>query len=530
MLKSLSFRILLFNALLLFLPLGSLLYLDTYENQLLGSQENSMIQQGRLLSSALSGPEGGIAERAERILANLGGRVDSRLRVVDREGRLLADSAAPGPAGSPREAEKEEGSPAEKGEESPPAEKSPNASLLYRAAVYPVNMVKKFFLPPRPVFSAGEYYSGRKVLLGPEIRSALEGRYGAATRFSSGGQVSVNLYSAIPVFGGTAEEVIGAVLVSRSTYGILLNLYRVRLDIIKIFLLSLIFSLVLSLVLSFTLIRPIKKLRSQAEEVLDKRGRLSGRFVGLKGRDEIGDLSRSLSGLSDKLEKRMAYIDNFTADLLHELKNPLATIRGMVELSLGSPQKEEQFLRGIGEEENRMERFLARLRELGRVDNDPGGGEAEKIDLGAFIPVLLQRYRPPPEMVFHNKTAGPAVVEMNPDRLIQALSNPIDNGVSFSPPGGAVRITLGRKGAGFLIITIDDEGPGIGEENRARYFDRFYSERAEADREGHSGLGLPIVMAITEGCGGFCSLENRREGKDRNVLGCRFTLGLPPAD
>jgi two-component system sensor histidine kinase ChvG len=388
-------------------------------------------------------------------------------------------------------------------------------------------MVKKFFLPPRPVFSGGEYYSGRKVLLGPEIRAALEGRYGAATRLSSGGQVSVNLYSAIPVLSG--EEVIGAVLVSRSTYGILLNLYRVRLDIIKIFLLSLIFSLALSLVLSFTIIRPLKKLRSQAEEVLDKRGRLSGRFVGLKGRDEIGDLSRSLSGLSDKLEKRIAYIDNFTADLLHELKNPLAAIRGMVELSLGSPRKEEQLLRGIGDEENRMERFLARLRELGRVDNDPGGGAAESIDLGVFIPVLLQRYRPPPQVVFKNESPGPAVVEMNPDRLIQALCNPIDNGISFSPPGGAVRITLARQETGFLIITIDDEGPGIREESRALYFNRFYSERAEADREGHSGLGLPIVKAVAEGCGGFCSLENRRDGRDGKPPGCRFTLGLPEA-
>jgi two-component system sensor histidine kinase ChvG len=518
MMKSLSFRILLFNALLLFLPLGSLLYLDTYENQLLSSQENSMIQQGRLLSSALSGPEGGIAGRAERLFASLGGRVDSRLRVVDREGRLLADSAAPGPGESPGEA----------GGKEAPAERAPNASLLYRAAVYPVNIVKKFILPPRPVFSAGEYYSGQRVLLGPEIRSALEGRYGAATRLSSGGQVSVNLYSAIPVFGGTTEEVIGAVLVSRSTSGILLNLYRVRLDIIKIFLLSLLFSLALSLVLSLTIIRPIKKLRSQAEELLDQRGRLSGRFVGLKGRDEIGNLSRSLSGLSDKLERRIAYIDTFTSDLLHELKNPLATIRGMVELSLGSPGKEEALLRGIGEEERRMERFLARLRELGRVDNDPGGGAVKKIDLALFIPVLLQRYRPPPEMVFKNEAPAPAVVEMNPDRLIQALSNPIDNGISFSPPGGVVTITLRRGNEGFLTITVDDGGPGIGEENRALYFDRFYSERAEEDREGHSGLGLPIVKAIAEGYGGFCSLENRRTAGG-DVEGCRFTLGLPGA-
>jgi two-component system sensor histidine kinase ChvG len=522
--KSLSFRLLLFNILLLFLPLGSLLYLDTYENQLLSSQENSMIQQGRLLASGLGGlaGPGELAAEARRVLTNLSGRVDSRIRVVDAEGRLLADSATilgippePPPAPTHSKAANNEAG-------NDDADDSPNASILYRAVVYPVNLLKRLLFPPQVSYEGAEFYSGQQILLGPEIRSALEGRYGAATRFSSGGQVSVNLYSAIPVF--TAGEVIGAVLVSRSTYGILLNIYRLRLDIIRIFLVSLAFSLVLSLALSLTITRPIIKLKAEAEQVLDKAGHFSGHFRGLKRRDEIGDLSRSLSGLSLKLEKRIGFIDAFTSDLLHELKNPLASIRGQVELALASPEKEEKLLQAIGQEETRMERLLARLRELSRIDNSLEGEETEDLDLAKFIPLLLERYGA--NVSFLNRAGSSAMVKIKADRLIQALTNPLDNAVSFSPADGEITITLQQEdNAPRWLITIDDNGPGIREESGGRYFERFYSERPDNDREGHSGLGLAIVKAIAEGYGGRCSLSNRQDAEGR-VTGCRFSLTL----
>jgi two-component system sensor histidine kinase ChvG len=534
--KSLSSRLLLFNVLILFLPLGSLLFLDTYENQLLASQENSMIQQGRIMSSALTGRD--LAGESRRILANLGRRVDARIRVVDARGRLLADSATlregveNEPEESPGYAPSRE-YPAS-GEGVSPAglagaeEKTPNSLFLYRVAVYPVNVVKKLFLPPPAVFSAGEYYSGRQILLGPEILAALEGRYGAATRFSSGGQVSVNLYSAIPVPGENPETTAGAVLVSRSSSGILYNLYRLRLDIIKIFFVSLALSLLLSLVLSLTITAPIKKLKREAEGMLDPAGHFSGHIRGLKRKDEIGDLSRSLSALSLKLEKRITFIDSFTSDLLHELKNPLAAIRGQVELSLSSPIKEEKLLRGIEQEETRVERLLARLRELSRIDNALDREETEAVDLGRFIPLLLERYRrEPPEIRFDNRAAGPAMVRANPDRLIQALTNPLDNARSFSPPHGSVRIILAREAGEIPLwrIAVEDQGPGIREESGDLFFERFYSERPQGDRENHSGLGLAIVRSIVQGYGGSCSLANRK-GKG----GCRFVMTLPEAE
>ncbi|GHV95907.1 histidine kinase [Spirochaetia bacterium] len=556
-LRSLSARLLLFNILILFLPLGSLLLLDTYENQLLASQENSMIQQGRLLSSALSGlaePEAEVQAAAEttdalsaealRILENLKARVDSRLRVVDRQGRLLADSARLFP---PETVEVQEQDPYRTAK-ARLSSVDASDNFLYRAAVYPINLIKKMFFPPQANYSGAEYYSGSQVLMGPEIEAALEGRYGAATRLSTGGQVSVTLYSAIPIEGKNPGDISGAVLVSRSSFGILLNLYRLRLDIIKIFFFSIVISLALSLGLSLTITFPIKKLKNEAERVLDKSGRFREHFRGLKRKDEIGDLSRSLSRLSQKLEKRIAFIDAFTSDLLHELKNPMAAIRAQTELAIAAAAKEPKLLEGIRQEEGRMERLLARLRELSRIDNTLEREETVTVNLGEFLPAFAEnrslRDTGGLRIVYETaqqgeNTAGSptqALVRVNTDRLMQALSNPLDNAVSFSPPGGTIRLRLYRAESGNSAvfrhewrITIDDDGPGIREGSAERCFDRFYSERAESEKENHSGLGLAIVKAIAEGYGGNCKLENRLNNEGV-ATGCRFTLMLPEAE
>ena len=488
-----------------------------------------MIQQGRVMASALSAPDADrLAGEARRILRNLAERVDARIRVVDTNGKLLADSATIALARKPA-IDKPESSLPDSGTEitsstvtsSAPV---PNTRFLYRAAVYPLNVARKILYPP-PNYSQAEFYSGSQTLLGPEVKAALSGRYGAITRYSSGGQVSITMYSAIPVFTDISGEVIGAVLVSRSSRGILLDLYRLRMEIIKIFCVSLAVSLCLSLLLSLTITRPIKRLKAEAESVLDVSGKFSGHFHGLRRGDEIGDLSRSLAALSAKLEKRGAFIDTFISDLYHELKNPMAAIRGQLELSLASPRKEESLLTGIKTEEQRMERLLARLRELSRVDSEAERENRENIDLSDFIPLLVERYtltEGGPAVIFTNLVSGAAFVCMNTDLLTQLLTSPIDNAVSFSPPGKSVMVSLEAE-ENYWRVTIDDEGPGIREESGTRYFNRFYSERPAEEKPAHSGLGLAIVKAICEYEGGVPVLENGSEG------GCRFTLRLKRA-
>ncbi|PKL24639.1 MAG: histidine kinase [Spirochaetae bacterium HGW-Spirochaetae-3] len=525
--RRLSVRLLAFNIMLIFLPLASLLYLDTYETQLLDTQEGSMIQQGRILASALTGTD--LAAEAALVLGRLGGRVDSRLRVVDAAGRLIADSATMVPsaetaATGTRSSYGAAGEPA-----APVDSRKANERALYRTVVYPLNLLRRFLSPPSEAYDSGEYYSGKNVLLGPEVVAALEGRYGAVTRLSSGGQVSVNLYSAIPIVGVAPGDVLGAVLVSRSTYGILVKLYALRLDIIRISVVSLVAAALLSLTLSMTITSPIGRLKSEAETVLDSAGRFRGRFTGLRRKDEIGDLSRALSSLSERLEKRIAYIDGFTADLLHELKNPLAAIRGATELALEaeSPNDERtSLLERVRDEERRMERLLAGLREMGGIDNRLDGESVQPVDLRELVPVALSRYPhrdyPMVGVRFEVGVDRPALVRVNPDRLVQAITNPVDNAVSFSRAGATVSVRLYERG-GAYVIDVDDVGPGIAEASRNKAFDRFYSDRPEGESDAHSGLGLAIVKAIAAGYGGSCSIGDGPRG------GCRFSLTLPKA-
>ncbi len=526
--RRLSVRLLAFNLMLIFLPIASFMYLGTYERQLLDTQESSMIQQGRILASALTGTD--LAAEAALVLGRLGGRVDSRLRVVDATGRLLADSAT-----MPKAAEtgsEPDGSATRSYAPAAPLpadSRKANERALYRTVVYPLNLVRRFFSPPSEGYDSGEFYSGKNVLLGPEVAAALEGRYGAVTRLSSGGQVSVNLYSAIPILGQGGGEVVGAVLVSRSTYGILVKLYALRLDIIKISAVSLVAAALLSLTLSMTITSPIGRLKNEAETVLDSAGRFRGRFTGLRRKDEIGDLSRALSSLSERLEKRIAYIDGFTSDLLHELKNPLAAIRGATDLALEAASGEAErtrLLERVRDEERRMERLLAGLREMGGIDNRLDGESVQPVDLRALVPVALARYPhrdyPTVRVRFEDAVGKPALARVNPDRLVQAITNPVDNAVSFSPAGATVTVRLHERD-GAYVVDVDDEGPGIAETSRDKVFDRFYSDRPEGERQSHSGLGLSIVKAIAAGYGGSCSIGDGPGG------GCRFRLALPKA-
>ena len=507
-LRKISVKLMAFNILLLSLPMASLLYLDTYEKQLLKSQESSMIQQARMLSAALTG-SGNVERDAQRIIANLKSRVDSRIRVVNTEGMLLADSSV-SPVADPV---------LKAGSRSyNQSSVSAEDTLLYRLSVYPLNKISDLILPPSPDLEGGEYYSGKSVLDGREIQAALEGRYGAATRISSGGQRSINLYSAIPVYESADESIItGVVLVSRSTYQILSYLYELRLDIIRIFLIFLAVSIALSFGLAMSLTVPVVRLKNEAGNILDESGNFRSHFTGFKRGDEIGELSRSLTGLSRDLENKMEFIDKFTSDMLHELKNPLSAIKGAAEMALHSGGDRTELLNGLLEEEKRMERLLAELREISSLENRFENEKKEIVNLAEVLPVFLSRYS---DVSFNDHTGGESLLHINVDRLCQAVGNPVDNAISFSPAGSRVLVSLFEE-EGEIRIVIEDNGPGLAGGTESLVFERFYSDRSDEEQVDHSGLGLAIVKSIAGYYGGSCSIENRSGG------GCRFSLCFP---
>ncbi|MDC7222153.1 MAG: ATP-binding protein [Spirochaetales bacterium] len=498
-------RLLFFNLLLIFIPLVSMLYLDTYEKQLLSTQEKAMVQQGRIFASSLSGAED-IKAEADQLLHHLKKRLDARIRVVDSQGRLLSDSARPA-----TKIENDGNLEVLSEEASFEESTDPNEyriNILYRIVTYPLMTFRKLFFPPETPLASGEFYSGTDFLMGPEIRAALEGRYGAATRFSTGGQRSINLYSAIPIFGDK-DEVIGAVLVSKSTYRILDDLYKLRLDIIRIFILALVCAVILSLILARRITVPVVRLSSQAGNVLDRRGHFGEHFEEYGYRDEIGDLSRSLKTLSERLERKIGFIDSMAADLVHELKNPVSSIRTSTELAGQADEEDrEAFLERVISELNRMDRLLDRLREISRIGAELEGEERIPLELVGFTKKIIALYRSR-KQIFLLYTREDLFLRINPDRMTQIITNLLDNALSFSPDEGRVDLELFEEGD-RIVFSVKDRGPGIPAGSLGRIFNRFYSDREE--KGNHSGLGLAIVREIVEGYDGTVSAGNREEG------------------
>lgn len=503
-----SFRLLAFNILLVFLPVGGVLILDTYEGHLLDAQERTMAQEGRLLAAALEARDRLDAEDAQRILIQLDQRQLARLRVVNRAGIVLADSALLGPR---REDESEQSPPA-------PVPKS----FLYRIGSLPFRLFRGGADQSVPSDQAADSDISTDLLDRTEIQSALEGRYGAATRITDGPRLSVTLHIAIPV--RIEGEVDGAVLVSQSTGRILEALDAVRLDVFKVFLLSLGAAVVLSLVAATTIARPLAGLRRRAGDILDRRGRLRGSFVPSNRRDEIGDLERALAELTRQLEQHLRSTETFAADVSHEFKNPLASIRTATDMALEDvdPAQRRRFLRMIQKDVARMERLLSEAREISRIDALLNDEERTLVRLDNLVPALVESFRlrlggngPSFELAI---SEGGITVFASPDRLTQALENLIDNAVSFSPPGVPIHVSVTTAGDSARI-TIADRGPGIPEEHRDRVFSRFFSYRPEDDPDrSHTGLGLALVRAIVESYGGLITAEARQGGGTEMVV------------
>ncbi|HTP59187.1 MAG TPA: ATP-binding protein, partial [Spirochaetia bacterium] len=370
-----------------------------------------------------------------------------------------------------------------------------------------------------------DVYDRSRALSGPEIADALAGRYGAATRISRG-QQSVTLYSAIPIMDG--ERVIGAVIASQSTWRILNDLYSLRLDIFRLFLWSVITSLVLSFLLSATVTVPLRRLRDQAHGVIDARGRMTGSLAPARRRDEIGDLSRSLGILTEKLARHIRLVETFASDVSHELKNPLASIRSALELAQAEEDSHErgQLLAMAVDDIRRMERLLAGVREISRIDSGAeaagGGSEAAARDVRLIAERVARatRIRSSRGLSYCVRGEAGMAVAVSAHRVIQIVENLVDNAESFSPAGGALVIDVEPEGP-CVLIRVSDQGPGILPEHAGRIFDRFFSFRPGEENGRHAGLGLAIVKSIAESHGGSVRAFNRNQG------GACFEVRLP---
>lgn len=536
-LSRISIRLLTFNLLLVFLPILGILFLATYEDQLLRLQENSMVQQGRLLAASLGGRSFVSSSEAQQVLANMEQRFDARLRVFDTVGAVLADSSQMGPRRlvetTPENEVPENASDAD--------EEEVRQRFTYRLGLFLYRLyVGMAHGHDRDTLDETRAAELAEAARRQAIAHALEGRYGRAVHPSAASR-SLTLYSAIPVrgtkslAGGDDAPVIGAVLVSKSTVQILRSIWDFRISAFEVVLASVATALILSLLASFTIASPILRLRTQAQAILDRRGRLRGRFQGSKRLDEIGDLSRALAELTRRLENHIQFIEGFASDVSHEFKNPLAAIRNATELlaEVDDPAERQRFLAMAQRDIQRLERLLTGVREITRIDAQLEVESSMPVKIDALLRGLVERYevREGLDLTFdvQANTDESVVVIAAPDRLAQVFENLLANAISFSPPGGAVAVWI-EDGAKHVRVRIRDQGPGIPEEHLDRLFDRFFSYRPVADtaeatpsrpNERHTGLGLSIVRAIVEGYGGGITAHNAEGG------GAEFEVSLP---
>jgi len=291
-------------------------------------------------------------------------------------------------------------------------------------------------------------------------------------------------------------------------------------------------SILLSIFLARTIVRPLRRLALAAHRVRLGRSR-EVNVPRLPSRtDEIGLLARSVSDMSQSLRQRIDNIEAFAADVTHELKNPLASLRSAMDGldRVEDPKLKQQLIAVARDDVVRLDRLINDISEAARTDAELARATFESVDLGPLIEQLVaswdnRREKGDATIAFARPRKASAVVMGKPDRLARAINAIIDNAVSFSPPGGLVEIAAARVGD-EVRIRIDDEGPGVPHDARQAIFNRFHSVRPEGENFGrHSGLGLAIAEAIVKGHDGEIDVQDR----DDAPSGARFTISLPAA-
>ncbi len=311
---------------------------------------------------------------------------------------------------------------------------------------------------------------------------------------------------------------------------------RERKALIPFILIAIAVTLSSSLLMTRLIAQPVLRLARAADRV-----RLAGaRAISLpdlsRREDELGDLTRSLEAMTDSLSERMDAIESFAADVAHEIKNPLTSLRSAVETLdlVTDPGARERLLGILKNDVKRLDRLVTDISNASRLDAELSRDQPRRVDLERLIADIVAIYQAtakPGEVTvrFHPSGAmDPVTVSGREGPLGQVFRNLIDNARSFSPLGGEVVVAL-QRAAGRALATVSDSGPGIPAENLETVFERFYTSRPKgAAFGGNSGLGLSIARQIAEAHGGSLQARNRVT-EDGQVIGAIFLLVLPEA-
>lgn len=380
---------------------------------------------------------------------------------------------------------------------------------------------------PGTRFSLYQEYEADEGKRYPEVNVALTGAPADIVRVDAQGQLVVSV--AVPV--QRSRAIVGALLLSTQPGDIDTIIATERLGILRIALVAAVVTTILSFFLAGTIAGPMRRLSAAAEQVQSSMNNRTEIPDYTERTDEIGHLSGALRSMTSALYKRIEAIERFAADVAHELKNPLTSLRSAVEtLPLAKNKSDRDRLTAIIQHDvRRLDRLISDISNASRLDAELARESADKVDIQNLAEAMIsmqQDLAASRDVKIDLKvTKGkfPAIVTGHDSRLAQVLNNLIDNAVSFSPPGGTVEVLIFAD-AQHVTISVSDEGPGI-KGDPERIFMRFYSDRPEGEDFGdHSGLGLSISKQIIDAHKGTISGANR-EGR----AGATFTVILKRA-
>ncbi|WP_084587456.1 sensor histidine kinase [Devosia riboflavina] len=378
---------------------------------------------------------------------------------------------------------------------------------------------------PGDNFSKYQEYGADEGTRYPEVASALQGAPADFVRVDEHNQLVVSV--AVPV--QRLRAVVGAILLSTAPGDIDSVVAQERWSILRIALIAAGVQIALSLLLAGTIAGPMRRLSAAAERV-QTAGNARAEIPDLTDRpDEIGHLSGALRRMTDALYNRIEAIERFAADVAHELKNPLTSLRSAVEtLPLAKKPEDRERLNDIIQHDvKRLDRLITDISSASRLDAELARESAELVDVEKLAEAMVgiqkdvAAGRQVNVVMGKRLGRGSTVITGHESRLAQVLANLIDNAVSFSPVDGTVTVTVSTE-TDMIVVTVMDEGPGI-TGDVGRIFQRFYTDRPETESFGnHSGLGLSISKQIVDAHKGTIRAQNRR---DRS--GALFTVSLP---
>ncbi|MEX2165693.1 MAG: ATP-binding protein, partial [Methyloceanibacter sp.] len=369
----------------------------------------------------------------------------------------------------------------------------------------------------------------------PEVATALTGTSVPIVRINEKGELVVSV--AVPV--QRMRAVLGVLLLSTRGGDIDNIVAAERWGIVRVSLFAAAVTIMLSLILASTIAGPVQRLAAAAERVRHS-VKARAEIPDFTDRtDEIGHLSGALRDMTNALYRRIDAIESFAADVSHELKNPLTSLRSATEtLPLAKDEDAKQrLLEIIQHDVKRLDRLISDISDASRLDAELAREVATPVDMAELLRATVSLFNDIHrgdtfEVVLdiaYAPGAHPYRVTGHESRLSQVVVNLLDNAISFSPPEGRIAVVVRRNGS-EIQIAVEDDGPGIAPENLDRIFERFYTDRPQENFGQNSGLGLNISRQIVGAHGGHLFAENRGAADAKNGNGgARFVIRLPAA-